>query len=135
MNLAYTFTASPAQPSTADQRAVRKASGPPVGSLSRAVELCFCGRAALAACAALTLLIPPLARSDILHVSSVNGNKVYRITTSGTVTAFATINVLPEGLAFATNGLLYVANDGDSAASPYTKGSSSVAAAFFHLRS
>jgi len=44
-----------------------------------------------------------------LHVSSVNGNEVYRVITSGTVIAFATINVPPEGLALGANGLLYVA--------------------------
>ncbi len=62
--------------------------------------------------AALTLLVCPLAQADTLYVSSVNGNKIYRVTTNGTVTAFATVNFLPEGLAFATNGLLYVGNDG-----------------------
>jgi sugar lactone lactonase YvrE len=49
---------------------------------------------------------------DTLYVSSVNNNKVYRVATNGVVTAFATINLLPEGLAFGTNGVLYVGNDG-----------------------
>jgi len=54
----------------------------------------------------------PLVRGDTLYVSSVNGNKVYRISSSGTVTAFATINLTPEGLAFDPRGTLYAANDG-----------------------
>ena len=44
--------------------------------------------------------------ADTLYVSSVNGNKIYRLSSTGTVTAFATISLLPEGLAFGTNGLL-----------------------------
>ena len=52
------------------------------------------------------------AQADTVYVSSVNGNKVYRISTNGAVTAFATINLVPEGLAFGTNGVLYVGNDG-----------------------
>jgi hypothetical protein len=62
--------------------------------------------------AAISLLALERAMADTVYVSSVNGDKVYRIATNGTVTAFATINLLPEGLAFGTNGLLYVANDG-----------------------
>jgi len=50
--------------------------------------------------------------ADTLYVSSVNSNKVYVISSTGTVTPFATINLLPEGLAFGTNGVLYVGNDG-----------------------
>jgi len=44
------------------------------------------------ALAALNLLGCPGAEADTLYVSSVNGNKVYRVTTNGTVSAFATIN-------------------------------------------
>jgi sugar lactone lactonase YvrE len=69
-------------------------------------------------CLAVALLIAlssPVTLSvqdDTLYISSVNGNKVYRVSSTGIVSAFATINLLPEGLAFGTNGLLYVANDG-----------------------
>ncbi len=59
-----------------------------------------------------SLLSNGQAPADTLYVASVNGNKVYRVSTNGTVAAFATINLLPEGLAFDANGRLYVANDG-----------------------
>jgi hypothetical protein len=62
--------------------------------------------------AAQVLLICWSGRADTLFVSSVNGDKIYRVTTNGTVTPFATVNLLPEGLAFNASGVLFVGNDG-----------------------
>ncbi len=72
-------------------------------------------RLAKSICGAMALLAlnrVQVAQADTLYVSSVNGNKVYRVATNGVVSPFATINLLPEGLAFGTNGVLYVGNDG-----------------------
>lgn len=69
-------------------------------------------------CLAVALLIAlswPLTlwvQGDTLYVSSVNGNKVYRVFSDGTTNSFANISLLPEGLAFSRSGVLYVANDG-----------------------
>ena len=51
-------------------------------------------------------------QGDILYVSSVNNNKIYRVFPDGSTNSFANIYLLPEGLAFSPSGVLYVANDG-----------------------
>jgi hypothetical protein len=67
---------------------------------------------AFLAAAGSSLLATFSVRGDTVYVSSVNGNKVYRILSSGSVAAFATVNLLPEGLACDPRGTLYAGNDG-----------------------
>jgi hypothetical protein len=65
----------------------------------------------LAVTAACLITIRPV-QGDTFYVSSVNGNEVYQISSAGTVTPLAAINLLPEGLAIDPRGRLYIANDG-----------------------
>ncbi len=58
------------------------------------------------------LLATTCVEGDVLYISSVNNNKIYRIYSDGSTNAFANISLLPEGLAFSPGGVLYVANDG-----------------------